>query len=305
MPTNVLERIYKLLAKINMGILDGRFNPEKFAELLLYFLKKNGEEKGYSVSTENDLYWCIYYLQSKINTGIFDGRFNSEKFANLLQKFLEHKWNGGGNSMTQWQAIDILGSGKVITAKQSAKAMGMKTPQNACIRYNKKTISQCAEENRKGQDWRLIYCFGLSLRALREKFGTDNVKQPCYDKDCTWWLKSREDVWATKNPLAGYYLINVLGLLDEMHWEDQEQRIAAIGNVERCNEAIFAEAILIIFKVSGERVAETWFHWAGSASPSKHVGVGYFHSDGLHVINPWNHYYIRDVRVSLVRMFDH
>lgn len=164
------------------------------------------------------------------------------------------------------RAVNILGSGKVLTAEQAAKAQQMPVPQNVTIRYTKETLRECAKANAEnGTDWRLVYLFGFSLRNERQKFGINTKSQPCFHKDSTWWLEKSEDAWATEKPDSGYYLIDFMGRFSRTSWINQEAAIEKLGNeFERANERAVAEAIISIFQTTGERLLEDWWHWGRS-----------------------------------------
>ncbi|HDQ22817.1 MAG TPA: hypothetical protein ENN28_02460 [Candidatus Uhrbacteria bacterium] len=250
----------------------------------------------------------IWSLQTQIGKGILDGTHDPKKLAEVLQAFLEKK--GEKNefaTLEPEQAINILGQNKVITAEQAAKAWSIEEPQNAAIRYSEATLLTCAEQNKSGEDWRLVYCHGLSLREQRDKRGTSQNSQPCFYKGNTWWLEHSEDKWASHKAQTGYYLINFRGQFSDMNWNEQEQEITKLGKeYERCHEAVFNETILTIFMVNnGERIAEDWWHWGISLdSFGNRVRVGNFDAHGLRVSSGWDDYSHRYLSVALVRKFE-
>jgi len=231
---------------------------------------------------------------------IKDGTFGGEELAAFLEN--PKKFSKG---LTIVRAISILGASKVITAEQASKAWEMEAPKSATIRYSEKVLRICAQENQDGEDWRLIYINGLSLREQIEKRGTDETKQPCFNNE-NWWLEKSEESWAKAKPQAGYYLINFKGKYAILNWNKQNAEIAKLGpDVERCHEAVFAEAILTICLVNGECIAESWYHWSNSASSDgDRVSVGHFDSDGLGVHSVWDGRSWDCLRVALVRKFN-
>ena len=247
----------------------------------------------------------LWKLETKVNDGILEGTHDAEGLKKLLQAFLEEK----GINISLAQAINILGHSNVITAKQTANAWGIEAPKKAPIRHNEATLRQCAQENQQSNaDWRIVYCFGDSLRDLWKRFGTDPKQQPCFCKDSAWLLKSEEDSWATKKMESGYYLINFFGQFSNMTRNQQEAGIIILGNkYERCHEAIFSEAIFTIFMVNnGERIAKDWYHRGVSTdSVGGCVGVGYFNADGFIVFDGRDGYCDHDLRVSVARKFDY
>lgn len=178
-------------------------------------------------------------------------------------------------------ARKILGKDKVISGQQVAGVWRRSNPDGVPIRYSEATLQQCARENASGAtDWRLIYINGLSLREQREIRGTDVDYEPCFSAGATWWLESEYNVWTMRNPDAGYYLVNFQGQLGDMTWDVQDAWVAELGGqFERCNEAVFAEAIQTIFMVNdGERIAEDWYHWGATVTSSsdRRLVVGCF-----------------------------
>lgn len=183
-------------------------------------------------------------------------------------------------------AVSILGEGKVLTAAQAAKAQGREAPEDAPIRWSEETLRLRAGSNGRGEtDWRVVYEFGASLRESREQFGTDRNCQPCFHKENTWWFRSAEDEWAKFRPDGRYYLIDLNGRFDMLNWQRQEERIRKLGpQFRRAHEAVITEAAFLIFKVTGERLLETWYHWGRSLdSLGNRVLVGDFCPGGWHV----------------------
>ncbi len=180
-------------------------------------------------------------------------------------------------------AISILGAAKVITAEQAAKAQDIKVPAAVPIRFSEATLRERARSNAVGNtDWRLCYVFGTSLRESHEKFGTDQNHQPCFNRRYNWWLTSAEDGWAQFRPDGRYYLIDFNGRFGMTSWYRQEEEIQKFRpRFRRCHEAVLTEAVFSIFKTTGERLPETWWHWGVSRdSGGYRVCVGGFDLDG-------------------------
>ena len=254
----------------------------------------------------------VVISQSTVSAGQLEDFFRMIKDGTIggeeMKCFLDNPKQFSKSGLTIVRAINILGQGKVITSEQAAKAWSMEAPKDVTIRYSETTLRACAEQNQSGQaDWRLVYCHGMSLREQRAKCGVDQNKQPCfYNND--WWLKISEDKWANFKPQAGYYLVNFRGQFGNKNWNQQEQEIAKLGKeYERCHEAIFGEAILTIYMVNnGERIAEDWYHWGVSLdSDGIRVVIGLFLAFGLLVYDRWRDFSFQDLRVALVRKFDH
>lgn len=209
-----------------------------------------------------------------------DGTIGFENFGDFLEN--PHKFIS--LSVTIVRALNILGADKVVTAEQSGKTWGYEAPANTPIRYSEEVLRQCAQSNREaGTDFRLVYLQGLSLRELRQKIGTDKKSQPCvYNND--WWLKSEQDGWANEKPEAGYYLIDFNGRFARTSWDNQEKEIAKLQNYDRAHEASVAEAIVTIFKITGERLLEGWYHWGRALTAyGNRACVGSFDTVGLGV----------------------
>lgn len=188
--------------------------------------------------------------------------------------------------------ITILGADKVVTAQQAYEAFNRAYLADQAveaishsIRYTEETLRECAVLNRSGQsDWRMVYALPLSLRQQREVIGVDRESQPCfYNND--WWLGEAEDAWAKSQPEAGYYLIDMKGRFNRTNWNDQNTRIAEMGEqYERADERVFAQALVSIFKTHGERLHSGTYHWGRiEDSDGYRVCVGFFAAGGLHV----------------------
>lgn len=174
------------------------------------------------------------------------------------------------------RAKKILGRHKVVTVTNFNKVW--KTGHDeVLIFYSENDLEEASYRNKaiKG-DWRLVYYSGLSIRQLNKIIGTDRKHQPCfYEQD--WYFKTEEDFWADKVPPAGYYLINFKGLLPNLDYKQQETEIAfRFGeNFKQTDPHIFIEAAMTIFKVTGERIANNWYHRSSVCTASgRHVYLG-------------------------------
>jgi len=230
----------------------------------------------------------------------------------LLKAVAENNHNPGEtttanhNESSEDLLVKLSGEIKVVNADQTAQAWQVPVPENVRLRYSEATIRECIEANRQGEDWRLVYILGLSLREQRDKQGVDQNSQPCfYNND--WWLESKEDSWAKHKPEPGYYLVNFNGKHANKNWQDQENGITALGErFERCHETVFGEAIVSVYLTGGgERIAENWYHWGLSlGSDRNRVFVGVFDSVGFHVGLASPDYSHSILRVCVARKFD-
>jgi hypothetical protein len=206
------------------------------------------------------------------------------------------------------QAVaSILGTNKIIGYRDAMRVWGIEIPEVApFITYTDEAILEaCAAENKKGDDWRLVYVNGFSLRQMEETRGRNRKKQPCFDPDSTWWLESAQDPWATQAITPGYRLLDFKGRFARMNWQRQNEEIAKLGpGFSRAEEQAVAEAVLSIYMVRGktQRLLRDWYHWGnlGSASGDR-VSVGSFDDQGFDVDYYWNDGSDSDLRVVLSR----
>lgn len=189
---------------------------------------------------------------------------------------MEHRY------ATLVQVLTLLGAGKVLTPEQVASAWSVEVPQHVVIRYSEEVFRDCAAENTRGRDGRLVYYAGQSLREQRAKAGTNPDCPPCFFYN-DWWLRADEDYWSTEKLEAGFYLIDFNGRFASMSWPQQEQEIATLGlSFERAHEAVVVEAIFSMFKTTGEQLLSDWYHWGRSVnSRGRHIGVGGVGRNGL------------------------
>jgi hypothetical protein len=194
----------------------------------------------------------------------------------------------GGGQVFASRAAEILGGGKVVTIDQAREAREIDkvalSVYDTRIRYFEATLRACAIQNRdSGADWRLVYCFGFSLRELREQIGIDPSHQPCcYNND--WWLKAQEDEWAAWKAEPGYRLISFNGIFPRSSWDAQEHVLKTLGaQFYRVEESVLAEAITTIFQATGKRLLQDWYHWGPSLASfgdRSRVCVGVFGQSG-------------------------
>jgi len=158
------------------------------------------------------------------------------------------------------QAKKILGRDKVVTVSNFNKVWNT-SHKDAPIFYGKKDFVDADCRNKeKGDDFGLFYYSGQSIRKIHEIIGVD-PKQLYFCKN-NWYLNKKQDLWVNKVPPAGYYLINLKGLFQNLKYREQEdEMIAQFGkDYERTNPHIFTEVAMTVFKLTGKRVAGGWYH---------------------------------------------
>jgi len=205
---------------------------------------------------------------------------------------------------TEQLALKILGKGKVIGHTDACRIWQVNQSETEPVMpYSKEIIRQAAECNQNGgEDWRLVYCTGLSLRAQFEIMGDNRKKQPCFDKDYKWWCESQQDEWANKPIEAGYRLLDFSCPFTSKNWTSQNEAITASGDqFTRAEEQAVVEACLSNYIVNNEeRLLQDRYHWGHlQASNGYLVCVGYFADSGFFV-NRSRDGYVGD-RLGVVR----
>jgi hypothetical protein len=225
-----------------------------------------------------------------------------------LQAFLRGEIGQSILSFTESEQIaaNILGHDKVAGYRAACQAWNQIPTENIPeMPFSKETLRQCAEENKHGADWRVVYVHGFSLRQQEKMRGRNCKKQPCFDPDYTWWLEKQQDGWGNQKVEAGYHLFDFPGRFGNMQWQTQEAEIGKLGhNFERAEEQAVAEAYFTFYLVSGkkERLLKNFWHWGRLlAASSCHVNVGCFEEDGFNVGNDWDDDPSDDLRVVLSR----
>jgi len=208
------------------------------------------------------------------------------------------------------RAIRILGERRVFSPEQVASALNpfrkrvglpeLVPPQGVEIPYSDEVLKKHADGK-----WLLIYSYGLSLREQRQMVGVDPNHQPCvYNND--WWLKQKEDSWATKGVKPGWYLVCLEGRYGSQTWQSQEESIQKEWgqDYDRADEHLMGEAYLSAFLITRERPLGNFYHWGKSlGSDGSRVGVGRFDRVGLYVDGYWGGGYDDYLRVCLLRKF--
>jgi hypothetical protein len=172
---------------------------------------------------------------------------------------------------------------KVIGHEAVANAWDLPVPTDVQIRYSEASLREAIAANANGEQWTLVYYSGQNPRQMRDKIGVGSSS--FYDND--WWLKDKENFWATKTDIEpGYYLLNFKGQFADKTWDVQEELINKLGSAyERAHEFVVKEAVLSNFRINhGERLLENWYHWGKEIDSGRYrVDVGYFGSDGFFV----------------------
>lgn len=188
-------------------------------------------------------------------------------------------------------ALDLF-NGKVVTEEESCKVWGLHEALSQKLFYSKATLRRCIKQNDEHcADWWLVYCHGLSLLEQRKVLGTKpSSKLPYFEDDNRWTFK-RDEKWTSYKPQAGYYLINfsgqmARGLYCKPFDFDQMEHIIYYLKDKHCHEAIFAEAVLVIFMLRGVNIFSKKWHY-GTSNDSFHlrVLVGDF-SEGRFRVSP-------------------
>lgn len=213
-----------------------------------------------------------------------------------------------GSLMTEseYQALDILGSGKVFGYQDICRVWQMEVPEvEPIMSYTEDVLREVAEANTSGTaDWRLFWANGPDLRTQRTKFGWDRKKQPCFDPDWTWWMNEEQDGWAKTPVEPGYRLLNFAKQFSSLRWDAQGDQIAALGSeFERAEEQAVAEACFSIFKLNnGERLLPNWYHWGRLQTVrGRRVFVGSFDQRGFDVGNYCDGYPVGVLGVVVAR----
>lgn len=134
---------------------------------------------------------------------------------------------------------------------------------------------------------------GKSLKELREEFGTGS--SGFYNQD---WYK-KESLY-TEKAKAGTYEIVVEKQLENLTYEEQKKKLKKGWNIP--HPAVLAEAILMHYKKTGERLLKDWYSRTRSTdSDGYRVSVGYFDSGGLSVGSGWGGSRFDHVGVSASR----
>jgi hypothetical protein len=210
----------------------------------------------------------------------------------LLRSMMDSVLNRVGLTAAERLALEILGEGKVIGYKDAHRIWLVDQPEiEPAMPYNEEILHQATERNQNGEDWRLVYCTGLSLRAQLEVMGDNRKKQPCFDRDYKWWRENQQDEWANKPVEAGYRLLDFSCPFTSKNWQQQNDAITASGEqFVRAEEQAVAEACFSNFVMNGkERLLQNRYHWGSlKTARGRLVCVGLFDDDGFDVNDYWD-----------------
>lgn len=210
----------------------------------------------------------------------------------LFRSVMDNVLDRVGLTKAERLALEILGEGRVVGYKDACRIWQVdQADAEPATPYTEEILTQAAERNQNsGEDWRLVYCTGLSLRSQLEVMGDNRKKQPCFDRDYKWWLEAQQGEWANKAIGPGYRLLDFSCPFTSKNWQQQSDAITASGEqFARAEEQAVAEACFSNYIVNGkERLLQGRYHW-GQLRPANgdHVCVGLFDDDGFHVYNRW------------------
>lgn len=224
--------------------------------------------------------------------------------ADLVGKFIAANRHVNLLTRSEQMAASILGSNEVVGYRDVMNTWSITMPEvEPIMPFSEEILKQCAEENKKGADWRLVYVNGFSLRKQEEIRGRNRKNQPCFDPDYIWWLEPQQTSWAIQLVEAGYRLLNFEKNLYSMNWQTQESEIAKLGEkFERAEEQAVVEACLTIFMIKKKRLLKDWYHWGRfQASGSGRVLVGRVAQGGFVVGYSWDDFCDSSLGVVLSR----
>lgn len=217
------------------------------------------------------------------------GQITSKNFQDYLDNPGKFSYESVG-AISLSQARKILGRDKVISRTDFNKVWCLEL-EDGPIFYSESDFLRASHENRfNGQDWRLIYCLGRSIKQLVNIIGTDEGQQPyCFQKQ-GWYLAENQSFWADVQSPAGYYLINFNGQFAGLDYHRQVEDVTKIGLepfVEITNPHLFIEAVTTIFKLTGERITEDWYHRSPVRSANGKLVDVHFDSKGWEINKSW------------------
>src|SRR3989344_2366508 len=150
--------------------------------------------------------------------------------------------------------IEILGRVKVVTLAEAADVWKQEVPEAPAIPFSEAGLRQCAEENNDGEDWRLVYILGLSLKAQRKIQGVSSrdVVSGLRFAQGGYWRNPKDDYWTTQPKESGYRLLNMKPLKAPhggWTWAEQQEIIDDLGpQYERADETIVSETVFSLGK---------------------------------------------------------
>jgi hypothetical protein len=235
-----------------------------------------------------------------------------KRFHALLDEMATERAEAMTFTEPEQLAVSILGAKNVFGIESVMRAWdNHPLPETVpIVPFSEEVLRQCADENKRGADWRLVWTNGLSLRQQEQIRGRNRKKQPCFDPDYTWWLNIAQDAWANQSIEAGYRFLDFNGRFASLNWKRQEDEIAKLGaGFERAEEQAVVEACLSIFMITKKRLLRDWYHWGWLlTSDGGRVRVGRFVENGFNAYtgfysDDFDGYSYGDLRVVLSRKF--
>ncbi|MCX6739805.1 MAG: hypothetical protein NTZ49_01085 [Candidatus Parcubacteria bacterium] len=170
------------------------------------------------------------------------------------------------------------------------------------LRYSKETLEDCARQNEElCHDWRLVYVNGFSVSQLVDFF--PHLFENSAGKIIG---LSQEHSWFDLQLEKDYYLIDFSGKLGFLDWRSQQRELDKYAQViGRCPDQVFCEALITIFRSSGEKLAREWSHWGMLRTANRtFIEIGPFGPNGICVNNSWWYNALPRRQVSLMRKFE-
>lgn len=191
----------------------------------------------------------------------FEGQRSIEEWEAFVKGVNPFTVNvNSANQIMMDEAQFVLGSEKIISSKQYAKAWKLDKIEELPIRYSINTLRQAARENIRGlADWYLIYLRGISVlsqcrlvynsryHGYYYVFTARNAAINYYEDEIKAWRKKGvANPWMTISHNPNYHLINTKKCFAGQNWDQLTKSIRKIKHIDCCFEEIVSEAALTL-----------------------------------------------------------
>ena len=189
-------------------------------------------------------------------------------------------------SKSQLQAQAELGQ-DFITPEEAAKYLGYTLTDEDIAGLSELKLRSgrvlTLDDLRREKGKRVLHpVLPVSVLEMRERFGVDPEKQPCFREKQDQYLNLRQTEFASAKPLKPYWNFIAKDAKEDSFdtsWDNQEK---LLSSAERRTMALeVGQAAFQYFQKTGIRLYRDFYAWCSDAHGEFRVNAGYFIEDGF------------------------
>lgn len=169
-------------------------------------------------------------------------------------------------------ALSILGEKNVVSCTQAADVWKQDCAPSdlTVVYYSPERLAKCADENEsKSAEWYLLFISQITTADIWKLRAEIHGARP-HLGPLELFREFQGDPWLDILPSSGYQLIDMKSRFESDDWDDQEQRIHALGEgFQRAEDAPVIQGLILLAEVLRKDRYLATKHW-GPTRPYAH-----------------------------------